>query len=153
MIAVRPAEDRDLPEVLDLTQALFELSHVSSVTELDKDHVLGLLKNEMRSDIGQAFVAVEDDGKVVGVIAGLLYPLWTQPNHMTGTELLYYVLPEYRRTKAGKKLFDALEKWARSRGAQSMVMVSPSNKHELRLGKMYESKGYVPVERNYMRTF
>lgn len=106
-----------------------------------------LLKDEK---FGAVFIAHTDDGEVVGATAGMLFPLWMAPEHITGQEMFWYVMPEHRKSKAGSLLFAALEEWATA-NANSFCMVALSHMHENRIGQMYESKGYVPLERTYIK--
>ena len=97
------------------------------------------------------FVATTNDDRVVGTVSGILYPLWLNRAHTTGQEMFWYVDPDHRRSKAGKLLFEALETWAKSDGADSFAMASQSSPHQKRVNQIYESKGYVPQETSYIK--
>lgn len=153
MITVRRYKNKDKEQFLELAQDLFDTTYFSSVAELDREHIANLLDTDLESDIGAAFVAETEEGDLIGIVAGVKFPLWMSPEHTAGQEIMYYVKPEFRRSKAGKKLFNAFEKWAREVGADYVTVASPSNENEKRLGTMYESKGYSPVERHYTKVF
>jgi hypothetical protein len=49
---------------------------------------------------GTGFIA-KSDGVCIGIIGGLLSPNVFNPNITTLSELIWYVIPEYRNTRAG----------------------------------------------------
>lgn len=98
---------------------------------------------------GTAFIA-KCDGVCVGALAAMLVPNMYNPNLKTFAELFWYVLPEYRATRAGALLFSAFE----SKGSEcadeavmsilntSHVNVSTLNKRGFQLGEYAFRKEY-----------
>lgn len=153
MVEVRELTNpEDAVHVMPLLREFFKQTRQAKFVEMDDDAVLALVAQLVSNPAAAVFAAV-DEGEVVGVTGGLLYPLWFSPTHTTGQEMFWYVGQEHRRSKAGKKLFNALEEWAKAAGADSFAMVALSHLHENRIGKMYESKGYTPMERSYIKEF
>lgn len=154
MVEVKRLTDpKEVESVMPLIQEFFRQTRFAETAEFDHDSVQTLLATFVASpDVAAIFTAVED-GECIGAAGALLHPLWVAPGHKTGQELFWYVRPEKRRSKAGKRLFNELEEWARKSGADSFAMVALSHLHENRIGKMYESKGYTPSERTYIKDF
>ncbi len=143
-------DDADKP--IELLEKFFEETRQASFTKLDDKALYNMLVGMIINKDAAVFIALEDED-VVGVCGGVLYPLWFSPDHKTGQEMFWYVREDKRRSKAGKKLFSSLEEWAKLSGAASFCMVALSHIHENRVGKMYESKGYIPMERSYIKEF
>jgi GNAT superfamily N-acetyltransferase len=149
---VREATISDLASVTELLKAFTSATtaHFSFVDNDDQSieaSVLLLLNNPL----ARVFLAETDDGRPVGTVSGLLYPIWFNHKHLTGQEMFWFVDPDHRRSKAGKLLFDALEKWAASTGAQSFSMASAAGPHQKRVNQIYEKKGYAPTETSYIK--
>lgn len=145
-------DPKSADDIMPLLREFYRQTRQSATLELDEDAVRTLVGSLVESEAGAVFVAVDKDGEVIGTTAGMLFPLWMCPAHTTGQEMFWYVREDRRRSKAGKLLFNALEKWAKEH-ADSFNMVALSHMHEKRIGNMYESKGYVPLERTYTKEF
>lgn len=150
---VRKASETDLPKIVEMGLAFYNdtqhSAHEPYNSEAVKNVSKWLLEDEKR---GIVLVAHTDEGEVIGATAGMLYPLWMAPNHITGQEMFWYVMPEHRKSRAGSLLFAALEDWA-SRNANSFCMIALSHLAEKRIGKMYEAKGYVALEKTYVKAY
>lgn len=57
-----------------------------------------------------------------GVILGVLYPLFYNPDILVAQELGWWVEPEYRGTSLGIKLLKDFEKKAKELGAKKIIM-------------------------------
>ena len=96
---------------------------------------------------GTAFV-VKKDGVNVGAIGGILTPNLFNPNMTLLTEVFWYVLPEYRNTRAGLLLLDVYSKKAEEvadEASFSLLSTSTVNKNTL------EKKGYQFCEYSFRR--
>lgn len=148
---IREAELNDVPNLVPLLKPFYESTKQAAFTDFDPEAISDLIGSLIVSDAGEVFLAETDDGRLVGTTGGMIYPLWFSPTHNTGQELFWYVDPDHRKSKAGKQLFEALESWAKAQGAGSFCMIALSHLHEKRVGQMYESKGYTPMERSYIK--
>lgn len=144
---VREATADDAASILDVLMAFGEEANMGPVKESVGETLLMLYS----SPLGGLFVAATDDDEVVGVTGGLLFPMWCNKAHITGQEMFWYVMPDHRRSRAGKLLFNALEDWARESGAHSFHMSSLAGKHQKRVNQIYEKKGYRAQETSFIK--
>jgi GNAT superfamily N-acetyltransferase len=152
-ITVRRIERaEDAKHVMPLLREFFKDTRHSAFVELDEEAVQKLVETMVEDkDVSAVFAAVEDGKRVIGTTGGMLYPLWFAPDHRTGNEMFWYVAPDKRKTKAGKKLFEALEQWAIDSGAGSFHMACLAGDSEKRVMQMYAAKGYDPTERHFVK--
>lgn len=148
---VRKATKDDLPKIVEMGLAFFNDTKHAAVVPYNAEAVERISEQLMQDErAGAVFIAHTENGEIIGATAGILFPLWMAPEHITGQEMFWYVMPEHRKSKAGSLLFAALEEWA-ANNSDSFCMVALSHMHENRIGQMYESKGYVPLERTYIK--
>jgi hypothetical protein len=77
-------------------------------------------------DEGTAFV-VTCLGAPVGALGGLLLPNLYNPSIKTLAELFWYVLPEYRNTRAGAMLFAAFDDKGEKCATESTLSILPNS--------------------------
>jgi GNAT superfamily N-acetyltransferase len=74
-------------------------------------------------------------------------------HHLTGEfyvdEICWWVETEHRKTAAGYRLLCAAEDWTRQKGARVLKMLSPAGAD---IGKLYERRGYRPLETAFLLT-
>jgi GNAT superfamily N-acetyltransferase len=147
---IREATVGDIPALEPLLRAFHSESAFKAI-DLDIESAFGTAELLVGSDLGVLYVAALDDGTIVGATGALLYPAWFNKAHVIGSEVLWYVLPDHRRSNAGKLLFNTLEAWGHEKGAGSFMMASAAGKHQARVNKVYESKGYAPLETSFIK--
>lgn len=100
--------------------------------------------------IGVIFVG-EQDGEVVGALA-----LADVEHPVTGVryaeELMWWVTPSARGTSVALRLLGAGERWTRQNGLSVLKMVAPEGERS-RLSRLYQRRGYTPVETSWQRGF
>lgn len=138
---LRIATIEDLPLVLDLGMKFANSSKYSKLA--DKNKIEQVAKDLLEADNNQKIVLLYED---YGMLAGLVTP-FIFGTASCATELVWYVEPDKRGTKAGTALLEAFEFWAKAVGCSTITMVSIDDK----VGKYYESKGYTLYERAYMK--
>src|SRR5699024_5235815 len=87
---------------------------------------LYLIVRKMEMD--KSAVVAKVDGEYAGAIGGYLHPNVLNPNIATMAELMWYVLPEYRRTRVGALLLREYDK-----------IVADSPAHEATLSLLNDS--------------
>lgn len=104
---------------------------------------------EFLLDFGAVFVAVLDDATVVGMIGASVinHPI---SGELTGSEVAWWVDPEYRGGIASVRLLVELEKWSvREAGAVRFQMIAPAGDERIR--DLYRRRGYYEVETVFQR--
>ena len=104
--------------------------------------VQGLLSNE---DV----ICICKPGK--GVILGLKYHLYYNPNVTLVQELGWWVEPEYRNTMVGIKLLKEFEAEAKRRNADKIVMVYLEAQTPDRVDRMLQRMNYKHIEYNMVK--
>ena len=100
-----------------------------------------VLKSEVRSPSTN-----REAGKLVGYFVGFVAPGLHYETCLTLTMDIFYVHPDHRRGIGGLKLFRAVEKEAKRRGVQRMLVGS---KCHADASTLFERLGYTEVERYY----
>jgi GNAT superfamily N-acetyltransferase len=102
---------------------------------------------DLATQEASAVLVVEDDaGALVGMAVLILVanpfggPPWAE-------EVAYWLDPRARRGTSAYKLLGAGEDWARRKGATVLKMVAPAGSQ---IGKLYEHRGYQPLETTYI---
>ena len=94
-------------------------------------------------------LVVDGDEGLIGATGALLHPHYFNSAHITGQELFWWIDPDHRGS--GALLFNALEDWVRSKGANSFSMIALEALEPDKVGLIYRRRGYRPVERSYLR--
>jgi ribosomal protein S18 acetylase RimI-like enzyme len=138
-VRVRPIEDGDFEEALDLFAAVSaEGLWLATEAPIDRREVRARWRDLLASGEGTILVA-DDDGAIVGLAAML---------GRTEPELGMLVRADRRRRGVGGALVDACVAWAQGRGARRVVLhVFPHNEAAIAL---YHDHGFV--ERGMVRS-
>lgn len=135
------------PEDIDAAQELIEEFKQESLAEYGMDLDIEQIRSTVSSYIGTSLVA-EAEGKIVGILAGTLtrLPIISTPIYL---ESVWYVSKAHRRI--GIRLLKSVEELAVNLGCRHMIMAHMMNSKSDKLGKFYESMGFVPYEINYIK--
>lgn len=103
-------------------------------------------------DIGVGYIIglFEDDGPIMGALGGMICPALFNFKTMS-VESFWYVLPRYRRGRAGLLLFDEFERYSVERGAKLLAMIHLDNLQPESLRKLYVRRGYRLIESHYVK--
>lgn len=140
-MTIREALPEDVPRIVEMGRRQMTVLFPGWV---DNPAQLAALTTQLlESPTGIVFVS-EDHLGVNGMIGLVLFP-----HHLTGEktagEIAWWVEPEARG--AGVALLKRAERWAAERGAVQVQMQAPN----LRVGKLYERRGYRMAETAYYR--
>lgn len=151
-MTVRPATRDDRPAIIRLGLAFATtLPAFATITEGITAESLGLFL-DLLGEMGERaalFVAVDDDGSVIGCM-----PLCEAPRLFVLTgghiveELAWWVTPTRRGLRAGPALLQAAIDWTRTRGLKLLKMGAPAG---TRVGVFYEHNGFAAVETAYLK--
>jgi GNAT superfamily N-acetyltransferase len=118
-----------------------------SCAKLEKHKILQLYKNPNAI----AFLAIDND-KIVGFIAALSHEYFFS-SRKTASDLGFYVLPEYRGSRAALKLVKSLEEWAKQMGASDLHLGQTTAVEIDKTRQFYERLGYKTVGFNTVKYF
>lgn len=93
---------------------------------------------------------VADYGKIVGMIAGIISPVYFNHLHLSGEELFWYVDRESPHM-TGARLLHEMESLAKEKGCQTWQMKSLSALNGDRMAALYERRGYRASERSFIK--
>jgi hypothetical protein len=92
----------------------------------------------------------EQDGLVVGMVAGMLSPTYFNHSHITGEELFWWVSAD-AAPRTGVKLLTAIENRARELGGNTWNMKSLARLNGERMEQLYTRRGYRASERLFIK--
>lgn len=148
---VRPAIiPDDLPEILRMGREFTARSHASRLGAYSEANTAEFLRSLAPGSPVAVFLA-EDEGRVVGMTGGIVFPLFWADSLFLGQELFWWVDPEARGGSASRMLREALEDWARGLGAKGFYMVALHDENAGRVEKLYRRAGYEPTEHTYLK--
>lgn len=142
-MTIRPATAGDRDALLHMALRFLASSRYGTLVGSTPEHLERLITFLQEDPRGVAFLA-ECDGQAAGLIAATVVP-----NHisgrLSGSEIAWWVQPEFRRrTRAGVRLLDAAEAWARAQRAETFQMIAPAGAEDLE--GFYRRRGYVELE-------
>lgn len=136
-----------IPEALNLIYK-FHLESLYKERKFSGDKVQRLLEDTVLDTEYSLGLLYRKEDKIIGVLCATTAEFIFSPELFT-SELCYYVLPEYRKTRAGFELMKAYEYWSENVvKAQGCTLV---NLDDERIHKMYLKKGFEPTERSYLK--
>lgn len=142
---VRPATPDDKPAIAAMVPHFIEETAYKARLSGQTAALDGLIDRFLTQDAGVIFVA-ERDSAIVGMIAVVVFPNMVS-GETTASELIWWVEPVARDTRAGMKLLKAAQAWAREHGAVDFQLVSWQG----RLDDFYTRLGFEPMETVYHR--
>lgn len=148
MISVRPATLLDLPDIVEMGAQFYAVSgYAETHGPYDPDTAAAtgmlLLQN------GVVLVA-ERDGKPVGMIGLVLAPFLFNASRKTAHEVMWWVEPDARASRAGLLLIDQAERAARNSGAVSIQMIHLDTSPAA-AAAVYKHRGYRMTESMYTK--
>ena len=145
---IRPATPDDAPEIARLG-AIFHAQAEWDEIPYIVDDCTTALTQFMQMPTFLCFVA-EEEGGVVGMIAGILSPVYFNHRHVSGEELFWWVSDDAPRS-TGLKLLTALEERAREMGCGTWQMKSLARLNGERMEQLYTRRGYRASERLFIK--
>jgi GNAT superfamily N-acetyltransferase len=88
------------------------------------------------------------ESEIIGMVGGLVYPVWYNPSILMGQEFFWYVKPEHR-CGVGARLLTELEKEAKEKGAVIFEMMSMESMPSL--DGFYNRFGYKSSEKTFIK--
>jgi GNAT superfamily N-acetyltransferase len=150
IMKVRRATIWDVPEYADMAMEFISSNPLAHIAKADKDEVSNFLLEALDKEAAIIILA-EHGNNIAGICGAMIYPIYYAPSVLVGSELWWFVKPEYRGSMAGKMMREAIEDWSKSNGAQAMLMVALENEKINAVGRLYKRHGYTPMEHTYMK--
>jgi len=126
-----------------VTKMVAEAEFCEAVPEVSK------IKRMFAMPTNVAFGAF-DDSKLIGFITGMYHEYFFSSNKKV-SDLGFYILPEYRGSRASIKLLKELENWAQSFGVEDLYLGQTTAVNIEKTQKFYERLGYKTVGFNTVK--
>lgn len=150
--ATRTREVRRARTILDLEDALALgpafYAEAGLPGRFDQGTAVRTWSQLIKGGAGMVAMLIEH-GEVVGTIGGILHPD-INDGALVASEAFWFVAPE-ARGRGGLALLDEYERWAREVGASRVSMVHLFSLKPAPLARLYERRGYRPVEVHYIK--
>ena len=146
---IRPAEYGDVNAIVDLGRVFLSVSDMEALAAFCPES-LGRSLHNMVDAPNAILLVAEEDGQIVGMAGAMVFQAYWNAAVIIGQETFWWVQPE-ARGKFGGALLAALEDEARIRGARTFLMVSLEALRPEAVGKIYQRRGYSPLEHTYWK--
>lgn len=146
---IRAMTHHDVPTVAVLGEKFHAQAGWSDVFDYNVADCATSLTELLNSDVFIALVA-EHEGRIVGMAAGVVSPVYFNRAHISGEELFWWV-DDVAPQMTGIRLLKALETAAKGKGAASFQMKSIAKLNGDRMARLYERQGYRPSERSFIK--
>jgi GNAT superfamily N-acetyltransferase len=141
---IRPATENDLPDIIRMGREF--VAQLPLKFPFSPERAETIVRGAMAD--GGVFVA--DVGPLVGMIGLIAHPHFFCEAR-AAQEMFWWVEPGHRGSGIAGQLLDTASGWAKERGCQMLNMVCVDELDGKAVAKMYERRGFVPLERSYVR--
>lgn len=143
---IRAAFEADIPAIVAMgSRSLVEGPYRDLLADRP-DVTSGLAEKLLQSPNAKILVS-EDEGKIVGLFAFVIFPHYFSGEIVAG-EVMWYVAPEARKSNRALELLWAAERFALQLGAKKMQLTAPTDE----IAAMYQKlRGYQKVETAFQR--
>lgn len=145
---IRPAEPRDLIDIIDMGREFFEQSGNGAFTTFDENSFISTVMSLM-SGAGTLLVA-ESGERAVGMAASVVFPFYANMNTRICQEVFWFCKPDFR-SGIGGALLDELEADAQRKGSDVFMSAAIAGLRDGAIARVYERRGYKPAENTFIR--
>lgn len=147
MITIERATLDDIPFILPMLLEFHEESLAHYGLGFEPEDAVKTSEHFIEKQVGLlAFM----DGKIIGVVAGIVTPYFLNHSTTIFQEAVWFVKKEYRSARVGMELLNLVEKYSDSQGWR-LVMANMGNLKNDKLKHFYESRGYELLESQFIR--
>lgn len=146
---IREATKEDINQIAHLGREFVETAW-EGIASYNVQGTVEWLEGFIDLPFSVVYVA-EVDGEAVGMVAGMVIPLYFNPAHLNAQELFWWVVPEYRKSSIGIKLLKKFEEWAMSKKAKTVQMGTVAKINPEKLAAVYKKLGYEESETYYTK--
>lgn len=147
-INVRPANEDDFLEMAEHGQEWWIQTEFAASVPYNAESVVSTLR--VLAEQKMLLVAT-DYLDIIGFVGGMVAPMYMNLDYKMGTELFWWVHPNYRKSGVGQALLEGIEKAAKAAGCKFWTMIAMQCMAPERAGAIYEKAGYRWVERSYAK--
>lgn len=148
---VRFATEADIPVYLEYFKLFHQASPIKDSIHLDEQGFVNFLETSLYNPNICVFVCTDDNKKIIGITAAIVYPMYFNPNALVAQELWWWVHPEARGKGASKLLLRALETWAEFKQAKAMFMIALEDEDIDKVSSIYSKNNYKGLERIFIK--
>lgn len=141
---IREATLDDIPVLIGMGERFAAACGLGEIAPYDPESMAATFRHLIESDDGILLMSPH------GAAGGLVHPAYWNREHRHGQELFWWVEPGSRGGE-GIALFHALELAAKSKGARSWAMITLERIKPEVTGRLYQRRGYRPLEHSYVR--
>ncbi len=143
---IRNAVLEDVPAITALCVQFHQYS--GFIEDYDANSVSCIVSGLIEAEHGFVAVGVLNE-RVVGMIAGMVYPCWFNVSVKVCGELFWWCEPEARGTSMPKMLMSMMMEWAKASGCKTLTMGAIENDRVDVMARMYRSAGFRAKERTF----
>jgi len=129
-----------------VTEVIKKFAPINGLGIKPSENIEEIVENILQN---KDIICIKKDGK--GVILGILYPLFYNPDVIIAQELGWWVEPEYRGTSIGIKLLKEFEKEAKEKGADKVIMFYLEAQTPDKIDSILKRLDYKHVEYNMVK--
>ena len=144
---IRDGREKDLNHIVEMARDFWKKSQFSN-EPFDDEMVEAMAKESMRQELMKV---LQIENNVVGFCCGIAGPLLANADIKIGTELAWWVEPEYRSGGNGLKLLKGIEEAAKKIGCKYWNMIFMETSMPKEIEKIYQKSGYALGETIYTK--
>ena len=145
---MRYATHDDVLALVELGKPFVQQHPMLKGVAVSDEQLVGVLTNLI--DIGVIIVAEDAEGGLIGMLAGMMAPVWCAPSHKVAAELAWWMKPGHRNGMTAIRMLRQFEAWAEAQEA-SQVVVSSIPSISQKVGDLYDRLGYELIENSYRK--
>lgn len=147
---VRLATHADIPTLLQMAYGFHSDALKSLGLGYNPSDYSRFISFLIEGEASTVFV-LEQEGVVVGTIAGLISPWFMCHTELTVTEQWVWVEPEARGQGAFDLLLQTLTEWGKGLGATKLNMIAIGSGTEQQVRNFYQKRGFKFAEAHFIK--
>jgi N-acetylglutamate synthase-like GNAT family acetyltransferase len=146
---IRKAEDKDVPELIDLTISFCKTTPISSLAEVSREKITEAYLDIIIEGKGICFVSLSNTG-IEGFIIGSLgeLPFTTEKS---GVVICWWVTPTRQGLGSSEKLLEAFTEESRRVGARNIVIAAVEPPRGRTIERLYKRELFKEYETVYVK--
>lgn len=147
----RELEHDEMPAVLKtIAENFWPEGREDLLGQVDLEHMQRTWAQLHCAGLAAILACYDEHGVLAGALGAMLSPS-PHTGDTSAQEVFWYVLPEYRGTRAAAQLIRAYEVWAKRHGARFVLMAHLTHLMPAAIGRFYRLRGYRQTETIYTK--